>query len=627
MEITAPPRFAMRLLGPFDIRCEGNRLPPLRTHKGEWLLALLALRYGRSVSREWLAGTLWPDSIDVRALYNLRRSLSDLRHALGNEAWRLQSPTARNVALDLTEAEVDIVRFDRLIEAGGIADLEAAVRLYGGPLLEGCDEAWAVQERSHREEGYLMALEKLAASAATTGDSASGIAYLRQIVSREPTRETAQCALMTALARSGDHAAVLLVYRELRQRLRDQLNTDPSPETQALFRQLRDRSAATGLPVPQETSLAFSAGAPLPPTPPPAIPATDTPVDAATLTLEPIGGAVPLESPFYIERPTDTTFRQALLRRDSIVLVKGPRQVGKTSLVSRGLQAARRAGARVVVTDLQKLLPRDLISTDTLFLTLARHLADRLDLETAPEAVWREHAGPNENLERYLRRYVLARGKADGEDGSLIWGIDEVDRLFAHPCGSEVFALFRSWHNERALDPDGPWSRLTLAIAYATEAHLFITDLNQSPFNVGTRLTVSDFTPEQVSELTRRHGQALQDTPGVTARLFALFGGHPYLIRRALYELTIGGMTLDSLEATAARREGVFGDHLQRLVALVEQDPAMGASVREVLRGRPCPSGDSFYRLRTAGVIVGDAPDEARLRCGLYADYLSRHLE
>ena len=55
--------------------------------------------------------------------------------------------------------------------------------------------------------------------------------------------------------------------------------------------------------------------------------------------------------------------------------------------------------------------------------------------------------------------------------------MDEVDRLFAYPFASEVFGLFRSWHNERALRPYAPWRQLTLAIAYATEAHLFISEL------------------------------------------------------------------------------------------------------------------------------------------------------
>jgi serine/threonine protein kinase len=61
--------------------------------------------------------------------------------------------------------------------------------------------------------------------------------------------------------------------------------------------------------------------------------------------LEPVGGAVPLDSKFYIARATDDEFQAAIARQDSIVLVKGARQVGKTSLLARGLQQARAARA------------------------------------------------------------------------------------------------------------------------------------------------------------------------------------------------------------------------------------------------------------------------------------------
>src|SRR5207249_2093354 len=77
---------------------------------------------------------------------------------------------------------------------------------------------------------------------------------------------------------------------------------------------------------------------------------------------EPVGGAVPLDSPFYVARPVDETFYRAIARRDSIVLVKGARQMGKTSLLGRGLQQARQAGARVVQSELQLLSAPDLAS-------------------------------------------------------------------------------------------------------------------------------------------------------------------------------------------------------------------------------------------------------------------------
>src|SRR6266404_3977581 len=67
--------------------------------------------------------------------------------------------------------------------------------------------------------------------------------------------------------------------------------------------------------------------------------------------MESVGGAVPLDSRFYIVRPADYEFRSAIGRRDSIVLVRGARQMGKTSLLARGLQQARGQSVNVVLTD------------------------------------------------------------------------------------------------------------------------------------------------------------------------------------------------------------------------------------------------------------------------------------
>ncbi|MBI1764510.1 MAG: protein kinase [Acidobacteria bacterium] len=99
-----------------------------------------------------------------------------------------------------------------------------------------------------------------------------------------------------------------------------------------------------------------------------------SPTSRASLrdALEPVGGAVPLSSKFYITRPTDADFQPAIARRDSIVLVKGARQVGKTSLLARGLQYARETGAKVVLTDFQSLNAECLESVEKLFLTLAQ---------------------------------------------------------------------------------------------------------------------------------------------------------------------------------------------------------------------------------------------------------------
>jgi DNA-binding SARP family transcriptional activator len=745
----------------------------LRTRRGEWLLALLALRRDQPVERVWLAGALWPESDHRQGADSLRRTLTDLRQALGQEAIRLLAPTAHTLALHLTEAEADVLAFDACVDRGDRESLEEAVSLYRGPLLEGCSEEWLLPARLAREQAYLAALETLAAQALAGGEAAAAERYLRRCVSTDPLRESAHRALMETLAARGSYGAALLVYRELRLLLHRELHVEPDPETRALFDRLKidgqrpsqgrpragpsptsalssapapdavpspprpdplpvtpaarvvilsrenggsdeallehletqlaargfqvsvDRHAALGLEgareiesrlraadavVPllsmesaasemlaYEVQIAHEAAATasgarhgkpllLPvrvddtgPLPEPlaailepipqvswrgphdddrlvadlvralAAPAVPRPV-VAREKLEPVGGAVPLDSAFYVVRPIDAEVREAIARQDSLVLIKGARQMGKTSLLARGLHQARQAGARVVRTDFQTLNASHLESMEALVLKLADSIGYQLDLDTPPDEVWHPRAGPSENFKRYWQRVALR-----AIEGPIVWGLDEVDRLFGCEFSGELFGLFRSWHNERALDPEGPWDRLTLAIAYATEAHLFITDPYQSPFNVGTRLSLEDFTPVQVADLDQRYGSPLRGDDELAAYMH-LLGGQPHLVRRGLHHMVTQEIDFAALEREADRDEGVFGDHLRRMLVSLARDPALCEVVRGVLQGRPCPHGENFYRLRSAGILTGETASDARLRCHLYATYLSRHL-
>ncbi len=348
---------------------------------------------------------------------------------------------------------------------------------------------------------------------------------------------------------------------------------------------------------------------------PKASPGTSRPI-----ALEAIGGAVPLDSEFYIARQADGDLQTAIGKRDSIILIKGARQMGKTSLLARGLQYAREQAIKAVSTDLQKFNADSFRTLNHLYKALAESMVNQLDLDVFPADTWDERRGPNANFERFIRREVLARF-----DTPLVWALDEVDRLFGTPFGNEVFGLLRSWHNERALDPTGPWSALTIAIAYATEAHLFITDLNQSPFNVGTRLALEDFTPTQVAELNRRYNSPIKSQEELN-RFYRLVGGQPYLVRRGLHELATRKLSFDSFEEHAARDESFYGDHLRRILVILVRDESLTRAMRSVMNSQPCPTSESFDRLRSAGLLMGHTPEEARPRCRLYAIYLRRHL-
>lgn len=335
--------------------------------------------------------------------------------------------------------------------------------------------------------------------------------------------------------------------------------------------------------------------------------------------LEQPGGAVPLTSPYYISRPTDDEFMQAIRRRDSIVLVKGARQMGKTSLLARGVQVSRDLGSRVVLTDLQTFSGSQLDTDEKFYMSIAHAFAFQLGIQVSIREFWNEWLGANSNFESFVQSQIL-----NLVQGHLVWALDEADRLFTYSYASDFFGLVRSWHNRRALEPSGPWSRLTMAIGYATEAHLFITDLNQSPFNVGTRLTLEDFSLEQVEELNNRYGCPLRSA-GEIEGFYALLNGQPFLSRRGLDEMVRQRLPYSQLEGTADHEEGIFGDHLRRFLVALAGDDKLAQAIKGVLAGSS-PDHESFFRLRSAGLLVGDSPATAQVRCGIYAKFFARHL-
>lgn len=604
----------VELFGGLRARYNDREMPPLDTRKTVALFACLALNLDQSLPREVLAEQLWPGEAWEATRNRMRQALSVLRRALepsGVAEGSVLASERGNVRLLSSTMQTDVAAFNTALRRATRTDdaqvratlLQEAAVLYAGELLPGFYENWIVTARERYVETYHSLLFDLARAQMERGDAGKARDALRRIIQENPLREDAHRLLIQLYVETGRQAEAVQQYQYFEKTLQDKLGLRPSADTTLLVTKLQQNTLITS---PPDSARLRANPAPIPRT-----------VPLSPETVEPDGGAIPLGSPYYLEREADTTFATAIARCDSIVLVKGARQIGKTSLLARGLQQARDGGSQVVLTDLQKLDPAQMESPAHLFETFAEMLADQLGLEPQRSEYWNPERGWNVNFERFLRRHVLTSVP------HLVWGLDEIDRLFDYSYKQVVFGLFRSWHNERSLNPDGPWGRLTLAIAYATEAHLFITDLNQSPFNVGTRLGLEDFTVAEVAELNRRFGTPV--APGELNQLTELVGGHPYLVRRALQTLKAGGIDLAQLSQRDTQEEGPFGDHLRRLLRSLTRDTVLCQAIQAVLRGEPCPTSESFYRLRSAGVLTGTTADP-KLRCGLYHDYLERRL-
>lgn len=209
-------------------------------------------------------------------------------------------------------------------------------------------------------------------------------------------------------------------------------------------------------------------------------------------------------------------------------------------------------------------------------------------------SAWNEWLGPNANLDTVMGQ-ILAKA-----DGPVCWAIDEADLLFDKPYTNDFFGLLRSWHNRRALDPSGPWQKLTLLLTYATEAHIFISDLNQSPFNVGVRIGLKDFSESEVRTLQPKH-RNVSDKSWKT--VMEVCNGHPYLTQCAFDYLAKGG-TDKELRTNAPRQDGPFGSHLARLLVSITQSDDTIKEVQHLLRAEPFERHTTRYRLQSAGLIT-----------------------
>lgn len=341
--------------------------------------------------------------------------------------------------------------------------------------------------------------------------------------------------------------------------------------------------------------------------------------DASAPSFEQPDGIVGSSSPFYVARPElEEPAKQALAKSGALVRIKGPRQVGKTTLMTRLLEHATNAGARTVRVDLQLADTRILGDLDKLLRWMCAIIRRALNISKAQsKAEWDDIFGPKDNCRiMFEDDFLPASGRP------LVLALLSVDRLFDWPdVADEFLTLVRGLHEMSKSQP--VWSRLRLLLEYSTEMYLPM-DINHSPLNVGLAVTVGEWTAADISGLAHRHGLAWRERE--VDELMALIGGHPYLVRVALHRLA-QGMPLAQMLAAAATAEGVFATHLEHLLWCLRQQPELAAAATEVLAASEPVHLDteSAFKLVSLGLVRRRGNDvEAGLE--VYRRYLEQHL-
>ncbi len=255
--------------------------------------------------------------------------------------------------------------------------------------------------------------------------------------------------------------------------------------------------------------------------------------DRVDLEPELPGGQVPLDSAFYIERPPiESRACEAILQPGALILIKAPQLMGKTSLMARILKRGRKQGYQTVVLNLKLADEKVFTNLDRFLQWFCACVSRSLKLPNQIAEYWDEMFGSNYNTTDYFENYLLAQ-----IDSPLVLALDDVDRVFTHPeIASDFFGLLRAWY-EKAKYGDRSsniWQKLRLVVVHSTEVSIPL-NINQSAFNVGLSVELPNFTSAQVQNLAFRHGLnwSIQDVE----KLINVVGGHPHLIRLALYHI------------------------------------------------------------------------------------------
>jgi len=207
------PPLRVEVLGSFRVR---NPLGGVELKgKAREVLAILLL----GLPREEVAFALWPDLSEEAALNNLYVWLNRLRKAL--EPWGLPTYLGeeglKHLACDLHALEEALRR----------EDAEAAFALYREPLFPGLDHPLLDRKREevfHRVRALFL----------KKGEPR----YLERLLELDPLDEEALLPLVERCLARGQRARALAHLERYRRRLWEELGERPSPEVEALLREL-----------------------------------------------------------------------------------------------------------------------------------------------------------------------------------------------------------------------------------------------------------------------------------------------------------------------------------------------------------------------------------------------------
>ncbi len=348
--------------------------------------------------------------------------------------------------------------------------------------------------------------------------------------------------------------------------------------------------------------------------PPQSVPRPE--VDPSTLLYP--GGAVDVDSRFYIRRDADETVFSVINKPRGLVTVRGPRQTGKTSLIQQAYVNTKKLSPpmRSVFIDFQGLSSRNFNSLDAVWRAIADATAAQTGAAPPNTDTW--SIGPGASYDRNITLF-LERNILQSDSRPVVVFLDEVDRIFATPLKEDFFPSVRAFYNRGAWDP--AWKAVRWVLSTSSEPSFFIQDITQSPFNVGLRVEVNSFTHDETADFARRHG--LATSSDLVERIMDLTGGRPFLVHLMLYHIALKPDFRDQFFDVPSAGGGIFWDHLKRYQKQLQAEAALCDAFKDIIAGNPCDDVRSAERLEAAGLVRRKTDLSLSCTCGLYKEHFA----
>ena len=238
-----------------------------------------------------------------------------------------------------------------------------------------------------------------------------------------------------------------------------------------------------------------------------------------------VGGTLRQDAPSYVERQADRHLYDGLVQ-GKFCYVLTPRQMGKSSLMVRTAARLREEGVAAAVLDLTAIGQN--LSFEQWYGGLLIQLGQQLDLEEELIEWWQKASplGPLQRWTEAIRQIVLPRHL----DRVVVF-IDEIDTVRSLPFSTdEFFAGIRELYNRRSEDAE--LSRLTFCLLGVASPSDLIRDTRTTPFNIGQRIELHDFTETEAAPLAQGLGRERELGAALLKRILYWTGGHPYLTQR-----------------------------------------------------------------------------------------------